>query len=340
LEDYGKPQTDRVVRKHASHLGYRSAGESDPVNIFFQNFDIDLKIRANPAEHSNESWTFGPSASKPFYDLQVHTTSELTIRRHHPQKPSTIVPIAVLNLEPSTRHLPPQDGLVTLIFPKLAALMAMDQATSTASKYGLPQTDCESITSEAVARAADREACKLRWDADSKTYQLIHPTLANGTPQTFSIVTEGGAGFAGTGNAKGRISLLSPDDSTSDLVSLDFTTQTLTVNTHPLITHHPSLYIIDVTVTAVLAVALLDGRRSAIQTPTFSAPPTIAEVEEGRGKLDLMEKYVGGKELPQTTRGVLKLLFWAFRLVVWALTVSVNLLAKVVVGVSALAQKA
>ncbi|KAI9866234.1 MAG: hypothetical protein M1830_005995, partial [Pleopsidium flavum] len=187
------------------------------VNITLQNFDIDIKSRANLAEPATESWTFGPSASKPFYDLQAHTTSELTIRRHHPQKPSTIVPIAVLNLEPSTRHLPPQDGLVTLIFPKLAALLAMDQATSTASKYGLPQTDCESLTSEAVARAADKDACKLRWDADSNTYQLIHPTLTKGIPQIFSIVIEDGAGFGGTGNAKGRIALRSPNDSTFDL---------------------------------------------------------------------------------------------------------------------------
>ena len=228
----------------------------------------------------------------------------------------------------------------------------MDQAATTASTYGLPQTDHDSLTTDAVALAADKEACKLRWDADSATYQLIHPTLADGLSQLFPIVVEGTAGLNATDNAKGRISLLSPKDPTNALVSLDFSTNTLTIDARALITSYPSLYIVDVTVTAILAVALVEGRRSSINThtPTFSAPPTIAEGEDGRSKIksktgtktgtDLLENYMGGRELPKTTAGLLKLLFWALRIVVWALTLGFRGLARVVLAVSAVAQRA
>ncbi len=231
--------------------------------------------------------------------------------------------------------------------------MAMDQAATTATKYGLPQTDSESLTSEAVARATAREACNLRWDATTKSYQLDHPTLAAGAPQTFTIAVEGTAGLTSTNNHnhnhnQGRINLLSPTDTGSNLVSLDLNTKTLTINTAALIKNHPSLYIIDVSVTAVLTVALVEGRRlataaTACQTPTlsFSAPPTIAEMEEGRGKVDFWEKYADGeRELPTATRGVLRVLFGGLRVVVWALTLLVGLLAKLVVGASAVVQRA
>lgn len=263
----------------------------------------------------------------------------------------------MLDLEPATRDFPPSDGLLMLIFPKLAALMAMDQAASTVSKYNLPQTDRETLTSEAVARAAEKEGCKLRRDADSGTYQLIHPTLASDrSPQTFPIVVEGTAGLttAGTSTAKGTIHLLSPTASTDPLVSLDSHSQSLTINTLALATAYPSsLYIVDVAVTAILTVALLEGRRRrspALHSPTtptmtFSAPPTIAEMEEGRtkgkGAESLLEKYAGDeRELPRATRGVLRVLDCGFRIVVWALGLLVELLARVVLTVSACAQRA
>lgn len=264
----------------------------------------------------------------------------------------------MLDLEPSTLHHPLEDGLITLIFPKLAALMAMDQAGSTASKYHLPRSDREALTSEAVARATKKEGCQLRLDADSGTYQLIHPTLASdGSPQTFPIIVEGTAGLttstSTTTTTKGSINLLSPTDSTYPLVSLDSHSQTVTINARALATAYPSsLYILDVTVTAVLTVALLEGRRhrsSAPQSPTptmiFSAPPTIAEMEEGRtkgkGVDSLRGKYAGDeKELPRMTRGVLRVLDTGFRLVVWALRLLVELLASVILTVSACAQRA
>lgn len=228
--------------------------------------------------------------------------------------------------------------------------MAMDQATSTAAKYGLPQSDCESLTSEAVARAESVDACTLCWDAESSTYQLIHPTLANGSPQIFSIVVEGDASLATVTNGKGRIDLLSPTDPTLSLVSLDFASKSLTINAHALTTHHPSLYIVDVSVIAILAVACFESRRSSRDTPIFSAPPTIADVEQVRGidgwklgsksKSNVIQKYTEDKRLPKTTRGVLKVISWTFMVLVWVLTLLVEGLAKVVVGVSKVAEKA
>lgn len=77
----------------------------------------------------------------------------------------------------------------------------------------------------------------------------------------------------------------------------------------------------------------------------FSAPPTIAEMEEGRtkgkGVDSLRGKYAGDeKELPRMTRGVLRVLDTGFRLVVWALRLLVELLASVILTVSACAQRA
>jgi len=317
------------------------------------------KSRAPVTKSSQESWVLGPSGTQPFYDLQAHTASELTIRRHHPHKPNTIVPIAVLDLEQSTRHLPPVDGLITLIFPKLAALMAMDQATTTAPKHNLPQSDREALTSEAIARAAEKEGCQLRRDADSGTYQLIHPTLApDGSSQIFPIIVDGTAGSTTstptTSTANATITLLSPTDTTYPLVSLDFPSHTLTINARALVSAYPSsLYLVDVAVTAVLTVALVESRShhrsSVLQSPaptmTFSPPPTVAEMEEGRTKGEaagsLLEKYAGDKkELPRMTRGALRVLDTAFRIVVWALGLLVELLASVVLTVSACAQRA
>ena len=263
----------------------------------------------------------------------------------------------MLDLESSILHVLPTDGFITLIFPKLAALMAIDQAASTASKYNLPPSDRDVLTSEAVARAAEKEGCQLRRDADSGTYQLIHPTLgADGSPQTFPIVVDGTAGLptSATATAKGSVHLLSPTDSTDPLVSLDSHSQTLTINTLALATSYPSsLYMVDVAVTAILTIALLEGRQrhrsSALQSPapvmTFSAPPTIAEMEEGRtkgkGADSLLEKYAGDeKELPRATRGVLRVLDCGFRLIVWVLGLLVEMLASVVLTISACAQRA
>lgn len=78
---------------------------------------------------------------------------------------------------------------------------------------------------------------------------------------------------------------------------------------------------------------------------TFSPPPTIAEMEEGRAKGEeagsLLEKYAGDKkELPRMTRGALRVLDAGFRIVVWASGLVVDLLASVVLTVSACAQRA
>jgi hypothetical protein len=53
--------------------------------------------------------------------------------RTNPRKLTAKIPIFLLSLEPKARRLPPGDGLVTYIFPKLAAMLAIDQSNELAA---------------------------------------------------------------------------------------------------------------------------------------------------------------------------------------------------------------
>ena len=99
----------------------------------------------------------------------------------------TKVQILLLALEASARRLPPNDGLVSYIFPRLAAMLAMDQSTALASKHKLAPTHRDEMQADAVGRAANQEACHLIWNEFGKRYELIHPAIGrdpNKTPRT------------------------------------------------------------------------------------------------------------------------------------------------------------
>src|SRR6266516_7063685 len=102
-------------------------------------------------------FTFGSTPSLPFYTLETFDTNELSISRTHPRRPTKTVPILLLPLEPIERRQPPNDGLVTYIFPKLAAMLAIDQSTALAAKHKLAPSEREEMRSDAIKRAAAQE---------------------------------------------------------------------------------------------------------------------------------------------------------------------------------------
>lgn len=145
------------------------------------------------------------SATSPLYTLRLDPTSTsaiVTLSRADPNKPAsksapllsslTSSPpfnrkdlgqeVLTTTLEESSRRLPPNDGLIALLYPRAASNMAIELATKAARQpYSTPQD------SEAVIEAAERECGRLVWDYDSKKYYLVHPSLS--TPFYISIHT-------------------------------------------------------------------------------------------------------------------------------------------------------
>lgn len=94
-----------------------------------------------------------------------------------PQKRTLTRDVVLASLEPASRRLPPNDGLVTFIFPKPAALLAINQSAALTREYSLAPTDRDDVEAAAVRRAAEQEACSLRWNPTEKRYELEHPAI-------------------------------------------------------------------------------------------------------------------------------------------------------------------
>ncbi|KAF1921157.1 hypothetical protein BDU57DRAFT_488614 [Ampelomyces quisqualis] len=173
-------------------------------------------LRMHRATAANPTITFGTTPSIPFYSLAQSNLAgghevpsimnELLIQRHHPTQPR-VLPIAHLDLiaPPSldTGMFNPEQQeattLLTSIYPKLAALQALDAAANSpaASHIALADPGAQSpaaqrLAEDVLAGAAQRECCALAWTKDDPTqqanpwaqhipsegsYQLLHPTL-------------------------------------------------------------------------------------------------------------------------------------------------------------------
>ncbi|RDL42430.1 Uncharacterized protein BP5553_02409 [Venustampulla echinocandica] len=128
------------------------------------------------------------SATQPFYTLRIiptSTSAQLTMTRQDPNKSPSSTPLIgstlsrskdkekdseVLSttLEEAARRLPPNDGLVALLYPRAASSMALDVVTKP------HRADAASVIA-----AAERECARLVWDVDSQKYYLVHPALSN-----------------------------------------------------------------------------------------------------------------------------------------------------------------
>ena len=245
---------------------------------------------------------------QPFYDVQTLQPAsddndqhqhqpgpkavECNIRRRNPRT-GTVVPVMSLDIEPSTRRAPGQDGLVTNLYPKLAAMMALDSARLRAQAEASCDEDnsvggdgngdasvIEEAAQEAVRRAARYQNCQLFWDRDSGRYYLLHPGLNQGQGKRFVIDADPGVGLGiPSGGTKGSIRLAeswsppsagSPTAETTSttsrdtLAALEFgeggsnmlvidTTATCKIN---------CLYTVDIIVSALVVVGLVEGQNA------------------------------------------------------------------------------
>jgi hypothetical protein len=210
----------------------------------------------------------------------------------------------MLALEPVERRQPPNDGLVTYIFPKLAAMLAIDQSTALAAKHRLAPSEREEMQSDAIKRAAAQEACHLRWNERYRRYELAHPAIGQDpekSPQSavpptsptaaeqpvlhITVSSDGlrsplsttsappvilvtnpqsSASAQSSSPAELRLSTLPVPDQEEPLASLDFETMTLHISATQILQLAPSLYVVDCVVAAMLAIAVADEATNPI----------------------------------------------------------------------------
>ncbi|KAF2761104.1 DUF383-domain-containing protein [Pseudovirgaria hyperparasitica] len=325
-----------------------------------------LQMHRHPASKSNTEpqISFGPTPSQPFYTLS-HTDippgpgeqendddddeHELIIRRHHPTKP-TNVPVTHLTLSPTptmskTRagRDPDPASIITTIYPKLAALNALDIASNSPAAAHIAAFDPDA-TSDAAQRlaedvlrgTAERECCALVWTRGTSTlppqhnpstkspgtYALHHPTLG-----VFAISHEGDTSpglspvlgslpFSSRapspaltrGNNKPTTITISHPSLTpgTPLAKLDFGADTLVLNISAFLSFS-NPYLIDVLVSAILAVALAEEKRLrkaiAFAAPpqgvgmpySFSTAPGLSVADESKVKRKRLFKFMKSK---------------------------------------------
>ena len=146
-----------------------------------KTFDLEM------ARTDEATFVFGSHPSLPFYTLQTYDTNEIAVGKTCPRRtpaiqPSTVEPpitrdVVFCPLEPLERRQPPNDGLVAFIFPKLAAMLAINQSAALAKQHNLAPTDRDDIEAHAVQRAAKQEACSLRFNARGGFYEVEHPAI-------------------------------------------------------------------------------------------------------------------------------------------------------------------
>ncbi|OKL60670.1 hypothetical protein UA08_04026 [Talaromyces atroroseus] len=243
----------------------------------------------------DNTFTFG-NPQLPFYTLRA-SMNGVSILRNHPLKQNRGVEVMGLSLESPIRRRPPHDGLVTVIFSKLAAMLAVEQAAELARQHALAPSEAVEIETNAVSRAAAQESCRLIWNAPQRRYELQHPSLLqqvsspllgqDGIP--VSLVQTAKPGIlhitvspsaesdsqqppvimvtspkspnsipAGNSAATSRTSTLPQADIDEPLASLDLDTMTLSICAGLTTSKIPSLYAIDSLVAAMLAVAITD----------------------------------------------------------------------------------
>lgn len=193
------------------NLWLAANGQEEPVVQIYT-------LRMHRATAANKQISFGTTASLPFYSLtqsEVPSSDsnsevmdhEILIKRHHPTQPRSI-PITHLNLEVPPSASSPNDydnlqqeqtTLLATIYPKLAALAALDAAANSPAASHIAFTDpgatspaAQRLAEDVLRGAAERECCALAWTRDSSTeqtnpwahamtsqgsYQLHHPSL-------------------------------------------------------------------------------------------------------------------------------------------------------------------
>lgn len=233
----------------------------------------------------------------------TYDTNEIALSKICPRKSTLRCEVSVNSIEPPARRTPPNDGLVTFIFPKMAAMLAINQSTALAQEHGLAPTHRDEVQAAAVRRAAAQEACKLRWNPIDQHYELEHPAVGRRLRSPEFVKSPGSAhpmSFENrpildihvnvpVGKSLPIISIANPmssdlessapsmpgirmstipqADSNESLLTLDFNTRIMHINANQILEHVPSLFAVDALVSAVMTVAIAD----AVTNPVLGA---------------------------------------------------------------------
>ncbi|KAJ5749218.1 uncharacterized protein N7511_010914 [Penicillium nucicola] len=244
------------------------------------------------------------NSQQPFYTLQTYSTDEISLSRSDPSRPNNDVPIMMMSLEDRIRREHPNDGLVTLLFSRLAAMLAIEQAEEVSRQHHLGPSEASEVETDALKRAAAQESCRLSWNRHQRLYELRHPCLSRRQPSALvgaagiplspvrsqspgmvhitvsapssdsslhqppTIIVTGPVSStameAAQQAANPRTSTLPVTDLDEPLASLDFGTRTLRISPAAVQATIPSLYAIDSLVAAILAVAVSDEATNPI----------------------------------------------------------------------------
>lgn len=155
-------------------------------------------------------------------------------------------------LEPTTRHHAPHDGLVALLFPLVAAKMAIAHEFS---------------PNRAAFHTAERECARLVWDDDSGSHFLVHPALA----MPFCVTVERNPTWSRTEytlehvESPVHLARLTRDGTGTGWVEVDT----------GIASKIDAVYLADVAVAALVLVAHADGEFNRVEV--FEPPPPPPE---------------------------------------------------------------
>jgi len=227
------------------------------------------------------------SASQAFYTLRLDPTStsaQMTMTRQDPNKPvkenaspklatsskpNTGMEVMSTTLEETARRLPPNDGLVALLYPRAASNMAIDLINK-----------ANRADAEQVLAAAERECGRLVWDEDSQKYYLVHPALS--TPFVVSITSS---------PAWSRVEyVLEHSELRRNLVRLvrdGAGSGFLEIDT-AVASRVDCFYVVDVAICAIMLVAIAEEKTRNVER--FDAPPLISPMSPMSSKLGSSKK--------------------------------------------------
>lgn len=300
------------------------------------------------------------SATQPFYTVRMDPTSasaQVTVKRHDPNKaakrsstprgsspPRSDSGTEVLRttLEETARRLPPNDGLVALLYPKAASDLVIDLANNTN-----PRADIEQVIA-----SAEHECGRLVWDEDSKKYYLVHPAVS--TP--FVITISSSPAWSKVEYVLEHEQLprnmvrLVRDGAGSGLMEVD-TGVAAKIDCY---------YIMDVAVCALLLVAVSEEQKNHVER--FEAPPVpapsspIPKGSKSKKAKDRREKDKGAKveefeldlesqdysmkakkekaDKAENVPGFFGLIWMMVKCFVWSVTMIIKGAAKVIITVS------
>ncbi|KAK0117938.1 hypothetical protein ONS95_012250 [Cadophora gregata] len=213
------------------------------------------------------------SATQPFYTLRLiptSTSAHMTMLRHDPNrllkgtgspklgsssKPNPGAEVMSTTLEETARRLPPNDGLVALLYPRAASDMVIELANKS-----------NRADADQVIAAAERECGRLVWDHDSGKYYLVHPAI----PTPFVVSIHSSPAWSRKeyilehAELPHNIVRLVRDGSGSGYLEID-TAVAARID---------CFYVVDVAICAIMLVAVTEEKTRNVER--FDAPPSIA----------------------------------------------------------------